>query len=299
MSEATERESRYEVTLNGISMASLSPEIVITDVQYEEPQYERQTYAVAKRQGARIISEYKERAAVSITFMIRSYPIEDRQEICQEIIRWARDGGDLRINDREGQKLVCICEQLPAITSVRGWTEELYITFAAYDIPYWQAVTPTVYTGSFPGGESVGGDEGYTEISMTIPGSAPKAYLEFVLDFYEEYKNDVEFINPADPEHSFKIMGGYGDPTGGTSRKLSVKRDANEVQRAFQTFVVTADQTTYDRDITWCIKGTDELTAPCGKTTTFKFRYGQLASDGAFFIPYACNLTITARGLWE
>lgn len=303
MSEVTERESRYTVTLNGVSMASLSPDIVITDVNYEAPQYDRETFKIAKKQGAMIVSEYKERAAVTISFMIRTYPVADRQEVCQSIIRWARDGGDLRINDREGQKLICICDQLPAIESVKGWTDELSISFAAYDIPYWQAVTPTVVTAHIPDGEEVDYSEGFTEITLTVPGSAPKAYMDMVVEHTADYiyGGHTDVVDQADPENYFEIHGGYGDVGTRQYRSFEVNHDENGICRVFQNYEDSG--TEGERDILFAVLNNDDLTVPCGKTTTLSFRYGW-TNGGADVAPTRfcqkeCDVTFTVRGLWE
>ena len=163
--------SRYEVTLNGISLASIHPSILITDVSYSPPSYALETFASAKRQGARIRRTYKETAECSVTFAIRAYDIKERQKICQDICRWAKDGGDLRVNDREGQKLQCICGKLPAVGSVRGWTDEMTISFSAYALPYWHEVIPT--TLSLTGSSGSG--------TLFVPGSAPETLVEAVI----------------------------------------------------------------------------------------------------------------------
>lgn len=163
--------SRYQVVLNGISLQSLSTDILITDISYPEPRIQLSTYTRAKRDGAGIHQRYKDKTVVSIRFMIRAYDIARRQQICQQVRNWAKDGGDLRINDRPGQRLVCICEYIPMLNSVRNYTEEIEIQFAAYAVPYWQELIPESISLS---GSSANGD-------FYVPGDAPETVVEAII----------------------------------------------------------------------------------------------------------------------
>lgn len=163
--------SRYQAILNGISLQSLSPDILITDISYPEPGIQLSTYTRAQRDGAGIYQRYKDKAAVAIRFAIRAYDIARRQQICQQVCNWAKDGGDLRINDRPGQRLVCICETMPRLNSVRNYTDEIEIQFAAYAVPYWQEIIPETISLS---GSSASGN-------LFVPGDAPEAVVEVTI----------------------------------------------------------------------------------------------------------------------
>ena len=155
--------SRYSATLNGVSLQSLSPAITIADISYDSPSYRLDSYGVAKRDGAIIQRAYKSRAGCTISFFIREYDTAKRQQICQQVCRWARDGGILKTGDRPTQMLRCICEGLPSIASVRDWTEPLQIAFTAFSLPYWQEQSQNSLTLSSGTGE------------LFVTGSAPRA----------------------------------------------------------------------------------------------------------------------------
>jgi len=161
--------SRYEAILNGISLSSIHPSIFVLDVNYQPPQTDFSTYNVAKRNGARIHKENTQSISVSVSFEIHSYSIAERQRICSLVSLWAKNGGMLEINDRPGQRLRCVCEQKPAITSAKRWTEPITITFSAYELPFWEESEQAVKT--FPAGTS---GEGL----LFVPGCVDGAFFE-------------------------------------------------------------------------------------------------------------------------
>ena len=156
--------SRYEVTLNDKKLSSVNKNLLILDVAYSTSEsFERSR--IANRDGARLSSLYREGSSVTVTFELHIYDIQKRQAALADVIAWAKDGGELKINDRKDQSLQCVCEKLPAI-SVKNWTEPLTITFSAYAFPYWEETKATVATLS---GKNVSG-------TIKVNGNAPKAY---------------------------------------------------------------------------------------------------------------------------
>lgn len=129
--------SRYSVTLNGEPLLQISPNIIITDINYDSPKVNIETYNVAKRHGSIIHRQYVDKKSVTISFMIREYTTARRQAVCSSVIKWAKKGGVLKINDRPGQHLDCVCESYPSVSSVRDWLSEVSITFSAFANPFW------------------------------------------------------------------------------------------------------------------------------------------------------------------
>lgn len=160
--------SRYEVTLNGASMAEIHENLLILDVQHSEPAPQFSTYTIANRDGSRITSSRKNECYCTVSFELHIYSIAERQEALQDVITWARAGGILKTNDRPDQHLVCVCDGLPAITSVRNWTDPLTVKFAAAAWPYWEEDEPTTLTLSGTTGSG----------TMEIPGNGADAFVE-------------------------------------------------------------------------------------------------------------------------
>lgn len=161
--------SRYDAILNGVPLSSLSSAILITDINYTAPAVDYDTFAIAKRHGSRIYRRYVEEAAVKITFAIREYNIQTRQQICNEIVKWARNGGILQCNDRPGQRLRCVCTGFPYIASALKWTDPLSITFTAHVLPFWESTMETIVELTSTGS--------YAQKTVLIPGNIEAALV--------------------------------------------------------------------------------------------------------------------------
>lgn len=131
--------SRYAVWLNDVSLAEVDPRIYVSDISYPVPTIERKTSRLAGRDGLYSgDSEYIKERKISITFVVREYSTQRRQEIIQNVILWASNGGWLKTSDRVGQKIYVKATGLPAATSVMRWLDELAVEFTSFDYPYWQ-----------------------------------------------------------------------------------------------------------------------------------------------------------------
>ena len=161
--------SRYEAYMDGIALGSIHPSIYVRDIHYAEPSFQFRENKLGYRDGALLDGKYLEKSSVTIDFDLRAYDTAQRQRILADIITWSK-GSTLTVSDRPGQKLVCVCEKLPAIKSAMKWTETLSITFSAYGIPYWQDDVPTSGTLSSQTGEAAAG-------TIFVPGNAEKAYM--------------------------------------------------------------------------------------------------------------------------
>ena len=136
--------SRYEAYLNGVALSSVSADILILDVEYPTPTIRTETFSVARRQGLRVHRQYIEKTSVTISFTIRNYDTRARQSICGAVAKWAKNGGILTINDRVGQRLRCVCDTPPMISSALRWGDTLRLVFVAYSLPFWEEVVPSV-----------------------------------------------------------------------------------------------------------------------------------------------------------
>lgn len=252
--------SRYSVSLNGISLETLHDSILILDVNYDDPGRVYENVTTAKRDGSIPVSHYKEQATVNISFEIHEYDIAKRQKICQSVIAWAKKGGILETNDREGQMLFCICETLPYISSVRNWTDELIITFTAYSIPYWQEKTPSRLTLSGTTGS------GY----LYVPGSAPKTYVEATVTANAALTSISLTVKDTTITLSNLAVA--------SGKSVVISYDDKMIQSIKADGVSVLGKRT----------GADDLIAECGVRNAVSFTANA-----------SCSVTFSARGLWE
>lgn len=251
--------SRYEVMLNGKPLAEVDENILILDVGYPDERRKIDSFKLANRDGSRYHSEYKETSSVDVSFQIRAYAIEERQEICQKVIKWAKDGGWLTINDRPGKRLNVRPTSYPTVTSVQRWTDTLSISFAAYNLPYWQDEEPTTVTltGTAP-----------TEY-LDTPGSISKARVEVSITA----DADITSLTVSAGETRMNFSGltireGQTVTIGYANDILSIK--------VGKTSILSRRT------------GDDDLLVDCGERSLVGF-----TANGA------CTATFSVRGLWE
>lgn len=130
--------SRYDAWLNGDSISSVSPSIYVADISYSTAARSYATSQVSGRDGTFSGRDYVAPSTVAISFVVREYNTARRQEVAQDVARWAARGGWLRTSDRVGQRLYVRCTKPPAISSVLRWLNTLTVEFTAHDFPMWQ-----------------------------------------------------------------------------------------------------------------------------------------------------------------
>lgn len=160
--------SRYEAWLNGVALSSVNPDILILDIEQSPANIRTETFATAKRHGSRIYKRRFEKASVTIRFAIRKYDTADRRAVCSDVVRWAKNGGVLETNDRNGQRLRCVLDTVPVIASALRWTDPLTVTFTAYALPFWEEKNQSVLHMSGSNGEG----------TLYVPGDVDGAMIE-------------------------------------------------------------------------------------------------------------------------
>lgn len=251
--------SRYEVVLNGKALSAVSADILVLDVNYPPPSIQTEVYTVANRSGGRIYRRNNDKLSVTISFVIRAYDIKERQKICNAVEMWAGRGGVLQINDRESQRLHCVCDTLPTITSAMRWTDPLTVTFTAYALPFWEDIVPSMLTLS---GTSKSGE-------LFVPGCVDNTVVE------------VEALaNSTITSLSFTVNGRTLSLSGlsvASGQVVRITYDDNMIQsiKAGNTSILNYRS------------GVDDLLADCGKKNTCSFTSN-----------VSTNVTFKARGLW-
>lgn len=137
---------RFHVLLNDVSLECLNENIAVTDIAYPPSPADYTVANFAGRYGGMAVKNHKRELTVTVTFELHEYGTQQRQNACQEIISWARNGGKLQTSDRPDQYLQCVCTKPPSIESASKWTDSLTVEFTAYTIPYWQGLYPSKFT---------------------------------------------------------------------------------------------------------------------------------------------------------
>ena len=166
--EIDHAESRVRVWLDGKGLQDIDPAVVVLDVAYQVPAISTQTVEHARYHGSRVTRQKMGNSTVSIGFEIHEYNTAFRQSIAERVTAWAMSGGVLTTDDKPGKRLHVVCITPPAIMSTKGWTNRLTMSFAAFDNPFWEDVSPTTLILSGASGSG----------NIYAPGSASDPFVE-------------------------------------------------------------------------------------------------------------------------
>lgn len=203
--------SLFDVTLNNVPLSSLSDKIIVRDILEEPIDQEIYKTPIAMNAGQRVSNVVRRALSVRVVYVIRERDPRKRAEIQSDIAAWARDGGVLAVNYRTYQdlnygistQLHVVLEVPPVQDSALKWTQDLSMTFTAYNPPYWESATSvgaqinTSYNSTL--GFYVGGT------SLLSLGNAPKSPVTAAVD---NVSDDVLTSLTIISKHcSFKFVG--------------------------------------------------------------------------------------------
>lgn len=163
----------FDAALNGEWLSALDESIYVLDVR--DRAVERVlSSAWEMKNGLRFHRRIRSSLSVTIVFYIATPDPSRRAAVLQDIQAWARKGGTLEVNARTDQTLQVKCESLPLITSASKWTDQLTMTFTAYEFPFWRDRSPATVTISANGSMQPGGavDDMPCDVKITNTGSA-------------------------------------------------------------------------------------------------------------------------------
>lgn len=126
------------VYLNGVPLLSLSPSIVLLDVEELAPEELLEVQARGAGDGAVVTRVQRQALRIRLRLELHEPDLALRKALCTQIAGWASGGGTLVISDRPGQELSVRCEALPVLSSSLHWTQPVTLVFAALDCPYWR-----------------------------------------------------------------------------------------------------------------------------------------------------------------
>ena len=151
--------TRYDCALDGVPLREVSDAICITDISEQEPEEELTVIPWTVRMGSSRVRRKRNSLTVVISFVITAQDVPKRKAVCQAAQAWARSGASLTINDRPGQRLSVVCEELPRLLSAQNWQHVIQMQFTAYALPYWEDTDATAVTTS-------------NSATMFVPGNA-------------------------------------------------------------------------------------------------------------------------------
>ncbi len=158
--------TRFNCTLDGVSLASLDERIVILDILEDAPRMTTVSLPLHTG-GQRVLTTRRESITIRVRFAIHEEDLTARQTVMQSVHTWAMKGGTLTISPRPGQRVKVSCTALPDLT-FRDWPEEMTLAFTSIYAPWWEAAEHTTLSGSSAHTLLVPGTADYADMDVLI-----------------------------------------------------------------------------------------------------------------------------------
>lgn len=229
--------SRFDATLNGVSLLQTVPGIIVVDIEYDPAEIEDVSMEKGSGHGLIVTKRRFKGASVIIRYDLSIYDPEARQMAIWAVQGWAINGGILRTSDRDGQRLKVRCSKPPSVGSALRWTNLLEVQFQADENPFWEADTESTTTITESGNLTVGGVVDNAPVSATITSSST-----------------IQQVTVTCGQTSMTLSG----ISVATGTSIVIDYDDNGFLR------IKAGNTSLMQYRT----GSDDLLAPCGKRTT-------------------------------
>ena len=131
------------VYLNGISLESVHPAVLLQHIDEQAPEVEVKTGERAGGPGVFVTSRKLTKRQISVAFAIRErLDFALRAEVSGLVMAWAAAGGWLELSSRPGLRIWVDATQLAGPGKLREWTQDYTMIFTAHSWPLWLEGAP-------------------------------------------------------------------------------------------------------------------------------------------------------------
>lgn len=185
--------SLFDVELNRQEMTSLSDKIIVRDIVEEPIEEDVTKYKRSIAPGQSVIRKVRRALAVKVVYVIRERDPIKRSEIVSKVYGWAANGGLLYTSNRvkkvydedesytqTGRQLTrVVLTEPPVQDSALKWTQDLSLTFTAFDPPYWEDLTANTRRASlvYDGTQGLYVYNGIVNVFSTAPETPISAVI--------------------------------------------------------------------------------------------------------------------------
>lgn len=128
---------RFEAMNGGAKFSEIDDNVILLDIIEEPAKVDVQTSPIAGGPGSKVTSIRRTALSVRLSYVIRTQDPVKRAELRDKVAQWAFQASLLEINTRPGKCLSAKAYIPTAQGSSLRWTDELSVTFTAYELPYW------------------------------------------------------------------------------------------------------------------------------------------------------------------
>lgn len=176
--------TRYDASVNGVLLSSLDDRIIVTDVRETAPKTRVSTAEKPVGAGSFFVLSKRQSLDVTVAFVLWERDVAQRKQLLDRVKTWANAGGgnvSIGVNDRPGQYLYARVTDPPVVPSSMRWTDEIQLTFTAYEIPFWRDQEPVVIKTQLELESAMipGNGEALVDVVLTNKGSNPFSAVWF------------------------------------------------------------------------------------------------------------------------
>lgn len=130
----------HRAALNGTQLDQVDDRILVTGIREMAPKMTVNAQSLGGREGQRITEIHRDYLEIQIGFKIRlrRRQMDERDEVIDAVMGWARSGGWLTIGQKPGKRLRVKLVGLPQIGDPWKYGDEYTLTFRASRSPYWE-----------------------------------------------------------------------------------------------------------------------------------------------------------------
>ena len=252
-------QNQLNAWMDGNALTDLHPMLFLEEISCTPAEATFTTSVTARRHGERLLNTRRTTPTVTITLRILTEDRVSRQTVYQRLVTWA-SGRELRISDRPGQALHCVCTKLPEMSSVMKWTEPFSLTLSGFEHPFWEETVPSLLSIS---GSSGSGD-------LYIPGNGGEVYGEVTVTPPSGSTLNTLALTVGSTSMSFSCLGAT------LANPMTITYDANGIQsiRVGSTSAMSKRSGTSADDLIGICGKINEIsfTANVNVTAVFRFR---------------------------
>lgn len=154
---------RLNAWIDGAALRDVDARLHIVDINENAPEQELTWATAPARNGQRLLTRTRASKRIVIEFDSRElFDLAARAAMVDAVNAWAGDGM-LEVSYRPGQRIPVVLSKPAEFGGARDVTGTYELDFEAAVSPFWEDITPTVWTQSGSNGSG----------TMILPGSVP------------------------------------------------------------------------------------------------------------------------------
>ncbi len=201
---------RFDATNGGTKFSEIADEVILLDIIEQPAEMDVQTARYAGGSGMRVSSATRTALKVQLVYVIRTQDPVRWAAVHDLVAKWATNASKLTVSTRPGKMLAGKFYTLPARNSVLRWTDELTMTFVAYEVPFWQDANMSI-SAFISSGETAQvncmctADRVPVELMITNDTNTPITEIIVTMGNSKMHLKGLELVSPTSEDGGIQV----------------------------------------------------------------------------------------------